>query len=185
VLGFSVSSQTPTRVDVEATALRGRFTTLALFFTALGRWWVILPVAVLAFAAATALHARPLAVAAILLSQSVAQIAVDVAKKTYRRPRPGDWLVSPEPGLSYPSGHAATTVVFYVALAIATLSAPGVPRDVALIWGAVVVCCVVGIPWSRIALGAHYASDVAGGLLFGTGWLCASVALLDRFGSFA
>lgn len=35
----------------------------------------------------------------------------------------------------------------------------------------------VGIMWSRLALGAHYLTDVLGGAAFGTGWLALSFAL--------
>jgi membrane-associated phospholipid phosphatase len=39
---------------------------------------------------------------------------------------------------------------------------------------------VIGIPWSRLALDAHYATDVIGGLVFGCGWLCATIAIVGR-----
>jgi len=45
----------------------------------------------------------------------------------------------------------------------------------------ILVICIVGIPWSRLALGAHYLTDVAGGVLFGAGWLCITLALIARF----
>jgi membrane-associated phospholipid phosphatase len=185
LLGAYVSSRTPTRIDVEATVLRGELTPLAIFFTALGRWWVVLPVAAGAFAVALALRANPLLVAGVLISQTLSQAVVNLAKHLYGRPRPDDWLVYREQGLSFPSGHATTTVVFYVALALLALRAPALPRGI--VFGSIFVAalCAVGIPWSRLALGAHYATDVIGGLLFGAGWLCASVALLYRFGSLA
>jgi membrane-associated phospholipid phosphatase len=37
---------------------------------------------------------------------------------------------------------------------------------------AIVAVFLAGIPWSRIALSAHYGTDVLGGLLFGAAWLC-------------
>jgi undecaprenyl-diphosphatase len=78
---------------------------------------------------------------------------------------------------SYPSGHATTGIAFYLALFMLVLDAHVVPRP---IWiGALIGlgACSVGIPWSRLALGAHYLSDVAGGLLLGAGWLFVLLAL--------
>ncbi len=46
---------------------------------------------------------------------------------------------------------------------------------------AVLLVCAVGIPWSRLALGAHYLTDVAGGLLLGAAFLCAALAVILRF----
>jgi membrane-associated phospholipid phosphatase len=37
---------------------------------------------------------------------------------------------------------------------------------------------MIGVGWSRVALAAHYASDVLGGALFGSAWMCALVALV-------
>jgi hypothetical protein len=39
---------------------------------------------------------------------------------------------------------------------------------------------VAGIPWSRLALSAHYATDVLGGLLLGAGWLALMTAFLHH-----
>jgi membrane-associated phospholipid phosphatase len=76
-----------------------------------------------------------------------------------------------------------TAVTFYGALLLFALRAPGLPRPAALVLAGVLGACIAGIPWSRLALGAHYLTDVAGGLLFGCGWLCAGLALLYRFGA--
>jgi len=45
----------------------------------------------------------------------------------------------------------------------------------------VLAVCAVAIPWSRLALGAHYATDVLGGLLLGAAWLCLVFAALLRW----
>ncbi|MBV8150528.1 MAG: phosphatase PAP2 family protein, partial [Candidatus Eremiobacteraeota bacterium] len=99
-------------------------------------------------------------------------------KIAFDRVRPEAWLFRHELGLSYPSGHATTAIVFYLGWA-------------ALIWGwpipkalriAIVVGCAlwaVGIGWSRVALGAHYLTDVLGGYLYGTFWLCIVIAVLQ------
>lgn len=80
-------------------------------------------------------------------------------------------------GSSFPSGHAMAS---FVALGLVTLLARrSAPRPVAI---AVTVACVVGVllvGFSRMALGAHYLSDVFGAWLLGLAWL---VALVEIFG---
>ena len=39
----------------------------------------------------------------------------------------------------------------------------------------------IGIMWSRLALGAHYLSDVMGGAVFGCGWLALMCGLIVQF----
>jgi undecaprenyl-diphosphatase len=95
------------------------------------------------------------------------------------RPRPSASLVevySARPTWSFPSGHVMSYValygfLFYLAYAIAPRSAW---RTAALVLlGALV--SLVGL--SRIYLGAHWASDVLGGYLFGTVWLAVVISL--------
>jgi membrane-associated phospholipid phosphatase len=181
-LGAFVSSRTPGRIDVEATALRGQATSLAAIFTLLGRWYVVLAVTIFAAVLAVAGRANPLPIALLLVSQTVAQGVGALLKLGFRRPRPDGWLLQREPDLSYPSGHAVTAIVFYGALLALALRWPGLPRPLAFVFATLLAAAVVGIPWSRLALGAHYATDVAGGLLLGCAWSCASIALLYRTG---
>ncbi len=182
VLGTVVSVRTPTRIDVEAVAMRGSFVPLAAFFTSLGRWFVLAPVAIAAAIVALALRANVLAIAALMVSQLVSQGVVAMLKGIFHRTRPDYWLVQREADLSYPSGHAVTTVVFYVALALLVWRTTALPRPVAIAIVTALGIAIVGIPWSRLALGAHYLTDVIGGLLFGAGWLFVTLAILTRSG---
>ncbi|MFN2459739.1 MAG: phosphatase PAP2 family protein [Candidatus Velthaea sp.] len=181
VLGRYVAPRTPSRIDAEAEALRGEWTPVAVVFTALGRWPALVTVGLVAAVAAFVLHAQPVAIAALAASQALSQSIVSATKHRFHRTRPDYWLVRREADLSYPSGHAATTVVFYLALALLVSRTSSLPRPVMGTLLAGLAWCVAGIPWSRIALGAHYLTDVAGGLLFGAGWLCATLALVLRF----
>jgi membrane-associated phospholipid phosphatase len=45
---------------------------------------------------------------------------------------------------------------------------------------AVVAIWIVGIPWSRMVLCAHYGTDVLAGMLFGVASLSAMVAVLGH-----
>jgi membrane-associated phospholipid phosphatase len=179
-LGFYVASRTPGRIDVEAVALRGTAVPLALFFTALGRWPVLLALSVLAALVAWRVRTGVGAVVVLYVTQIVSQGLSTLVKLGLHRSRPDHWLVIQEKDWSYPSGHAVTAVVFFAGLAILAWHAP-LPRPLATVIVAMLLICAVGIPWSRLALGAHYLTDVIGGLLLGTAFLCAAFALILRF----
>jgi membrane-associated phospholipid phosphatase len=181
-LGVLVANRPPTALDVAAGALRGHAVPLALFFTALGRWPVLFGLGVAAAATAVALRTGLTAVAMLYAAQVVSQGANAGVKLLFHRARPDAWLRIHETDLSFPSGHAVTAVVFFAGFALLAWHAP-LPRPIAGALVAVLLVCAIGIPWSRLALAAHYATDVLGGLLFGTAFLCAALALILRYAS--
>lgn len=186
LLGWLVASRDPAlRIDVEAAALRGQGTTLAIFFTRLGRWYAITAITLAAVVFATALHAHPAVIVGLFVAQVLGQGAVNAVKLTFKRTRPDDWLHRLELGHSYPSGHSATAIVFFLGLLLLVLRSPQISRDLAVTVAVLLAICVVGIPWSRMALGAHYPTDVLGGLLFGLGWLIVYAAVSSHIGLIA
>lgn len=185
LLGAYVSSRPPGPIDLAATALRGEATPVAAFFTALGRTYALIAIAVVAAIVAIVARTSPLPVLAVFVAQVLSQGVVAALKPVFHRFRPDHWLLFRETDLSFPSGHATTSIVFFLSLALLAARLPSVPRAVAVSFATLAGICVIAIPWSRLALGAHYATDVTGGLLFGTGTLCAMIALAMRFGAFA
>jgi undecaprenyl-diphosphatase len=181
-LGALVANRPPTALDVAAGAVRGQAVPLALFFTALGRWPVLLALGVVAAGTAVAARAGMTAVAILYGAQVVSQGANAGVKLLFHRHRPDAWLHIHETDLSFPSGHAVTAIVFFVGFAILAWHAP-LPRPAASALVAVLLVCAVGIPWSRLALAAHYFTDVVAGVLFGTAFLCAALALILRYAS--
>jgi undecaprenyl-diphosphatase len=99
-----------------------------------------------------------------------------IVKVAVHRARP----VLPDPvaharGMSFPSGHAQAAVVAFSVLLIVFL--PRMPerwRPVAVV---LAVAMVVGIGFSRIALGVHFASDVLAGYALGAAWVVAMTAI--------
>jgi membrane-associated phospholipid phosphatase len=92
------------------------------------------------------------------------------------RPDPADPLSSAS-GYAYPSGHALTATVGCAVL-LALLSPRLGPR--ARVTAAAVAVTLAGlVSFTRVALGVHHLSDVAGGVLLGLTWL-ALVTLLVR-----
>jgi membrane-associated phospholipid phosphatase len=180
-LGALVASRPPTRLDIEAGGLRGTAVPLALFFTALGRWPVLLALALVAAGVALRLRTGLGAVGVLYGAQLLSQGANALCKLLFGRSRPDAWLRIHEHDLSYPSGHAVTAIVFFVGFALLAWHAP-LPRPVATAIVVALGICAAGIPWSRLALSAHYLTDVLGGLLLGTAFLCAALAVIVRTG---
>ncbi len=179
VLGRYVTTRHPTVIDTAAYALRGHATNLAAFFTTLGRTPVLLAITAIAMVGALAFHRSVVPIAYVGVVQLLGQGANALLKLAFDRVRPDKWLRYHERDLSYPSGHAMTTVVFFVGLLLLVVRAP-IPWYVIAPLATALAVCVVGIPWSRLALGAHYLTDVCAGLMFGTAWLIASVLVAAR-----
>ena len=168
------------RFDAQAVYFRGQLSQLALIFTRSGRGRALTAACIIAIAA-YALLRLPLWIPLVMsLSQMVSQVVVECFKALFKRMRPDYWLVGLDAGHSYPSGHATTAVVFFLgwALVVALSDITGTLKLAIVV---LLAAWAIGICWSRLALGAHYLSDVAGGLLFGAGWLCAAFAISAHF----
>lgn len=88
-------------------------------------------------------------------------------------------LIEPVDGLGYPSGHAFGAVLVFGA---AFLAVPLTLPWSAARWAVRIVClgAMLLIPWSRVRLGVHWPTDIAGGFLFGWGLLALLWGLADR-----
>jgi undecaprenyl-diphosphatase len=120
---------------------------------------------------------RPDAVLLVAAALGV-QVIVVVLKSVYERPRPdaGSPIDLPH-STSFPSGHAATGIAMFGALA---LIAAGRARSPAAAAGMLVLgfSIGVGVGVSRVVLNVHFVSDVLAGFCVGLAWLC--VCLLAR-----
>jgi membrane-associated phospholipid phosphatase len=178
-LGIAVDHRPPSALDAAGVALRGVAVRPAEFFTALGRWWMLVPIGVATFAIAMFARANVVPLLVIFGAQAVSQPTNYLLKLAFGRIRPAGFIGPMETDPSFPSGHSVTAIVFFAGLAALAWNAP-VPRPVAVAATVVLAICVAGIPWSRLALGAHYATDVLGGLLFGGAWLSVALAVMIR-----
>ena len=169
VLGLAVAHRPPGAFDLAFAAWRGRATAFASPITAAGRFPAYATFCVLWLAgAAIARRGLRRAIVAVV-ALVVAWQTSDLAKAAFHRARPADPL-GPETSFSYPSGHAVLALAFFgcIASAFAASSLPPAWRRLGI---AACVLWIAAIGWSRLALGAHYATDVAGGYCFGAGWL--------------
>ena len=90
---------------------------------------------------------------------------------TDARPNQELWLV-PVGGYSFPSGHAAASVLLAGAL-IWLAGRAGLPRRPRLVLGSVLLGWAFLVGLSRLYLGVHWVSDVVGSWLLAAAWLAA------------
>lgn len=77
---------------------------------------------------------------------------------------------------SFPSGHATSSMIFYLTLALALTTDTRWNRIAAL----VAICLSLLIGTSRVMLGVHWPSDVIGGWSFGLLWVLLTLNFSER-----
>ncbi|MDO8577880.1 MAG: phosphatase PAP2 family protein [Dehalococcoidales bacterium] len=111
--------------------------------------------------------------------------ANEILKIIVNRPRPTADLIQVfvvESEKTFPSGHAffAVAVLGFIAYLIATRQSKLYQKALT---ASVCVLFILLVGVSRIFLGAHWASDVIGGYVFGSAFLVAEVWIYKRFTS--
>jgi len=119
--------------------------------------------------------------AALLLTVPCGTLMGQLIKIAVQRPRPflsgptGDWG-----GYSFPSGHtlAATLLYGFLLFLLIPLAQRRRWRAALFVGG---LLLILGVGFSRMALGAHYFSDVVVAMLFGTAWVAISWRIAQTF----
>lgn len=143
----------------------GRWTALLVAHSGDGQWWLAAGF-LLWWRAADSWRAVGIRLLAVTLSGA---LGTGILKRLVRRPRPQasqSFLYLKFDRHSFPSGHAARTAGMAVVLGATTTAWVGV---VLAVWG-----LAVGV--SRVALGVHFASDIAAGWVLGGLIGCALLA---------
>lgn len=103
----------------------------------------------------------------------------DLLQHVFARPRRLDWIVKHETSFSYPSSHAAIAVGFY-GLWAAMLYVSELPRTTRRLGAFLLALFALAICWGRLALGAHYVTDLAGGALLAVAFVSAGLAIVPE-----
>ncbi|MGO8920552.1 MAG: phosphatase PAP2 family protein [Stellaceae bacterium] len=177
-MGAIVSLQPPGDIDRSFRSWLGAATPLAIVLTESGLLPALAGIAVVALLVAwryPAWRGRVLfAVALNLLAWKIS----DVCKDLFHRPRPGQSVWDHETSFSYSSGHATDAVVVYGLWAY-FLWKSDLPQPWRGTLAALLALWALGVSWSRLALGVHYATDVLGGWLLGAALLALAFAVYD------
>lgn len=151
-------------------------TQVLVALTQLGNAAVLLPVTLLGIAWAV-WRKRALALP-MALTVIGGRLTVELIKTIVARPRPSlDAHPVEVHTLSFPSGHAANSMIILLSLALWLTPARWRPATVA---AAIATSLIIGA--TRPMLGVHYPSDVVAGWSFGLGWVLIFWTLSRRHG---
>ena len=162
-----------TAIDLVERLRSGWLTDLSKLVTFLGSgvftWGLTILGAVL-----LAVRRRWTEVAVLLAGMTLASVGFHEIKAAVDRPRPEEGLIDTT-GSSFPSGHAAHSVLYlWAAVTIVLRLRPGMARKTAVVLTGLALTMLVGL--SRVYLNVHYLSDVSGGWALGAA--CFSFAAL-------
>ena len=145
-------------------------------FTLLGNWQAVVGVTLVAAVwLLWAGHRRRalLLIAITFLGRALVEVMKIGVNRT--RPEAADHLV-PVFSLSFPSAHAANSMILWLAIALLLPRREWRPAATII---ALLIAFAVGL--SRPMLGVHWPSDVVGGWAFGAAWVLAMIDLAERW----
>lgn len=111
----------------------------------------------------------------VLLLSAISNIAL---KKAFDRARPSEEHLVVIKTLSYPSGHAMSATAFYGFL-IYLIFQIKMAKWLRVVLTVFFTLLILAIGFSRIYLGVHYPSDVAGGFIAGLIWVAFCIILFN------
>ena len=149
---------------------------IARSVTFLGNWQFGIPSVVVGIAVLALLGRRRAAVAAFLVI-AVGRLLVEAQKYAIARLRPVDEVhLVPVSSPSFPSGHAANSMIVCLTFAIVFFSHTRW-KHLAL---AVALLLSFSIGFTRLMLGVHWPTDVIGGWSFGLLWVLVALPAAER-----
>jgi membrane-associated phospholipid phosphatase len=165
-LGFVVSFRAPSPIDVAGRPFAGQALLYARLLTDVGLFPAYAVLSALLLVAGFLKRELLRAVLVSIVTLIAAWQVSDACKILFHRPRPEYWFVQHEPSFSFPSGHTTLVIAFYgFWTAVAWQS--DLPQSTKRWIRIAFALLALGIGWSRLALGAHYITDLVGGYLLG------------------
>jgi membrane protein DedA with SNARE-associated domain/membrane-associated phospholipid phosphatase len=170
----------PTPGDTTAAELvehlhSGFLLALSKLVTFLGSGAFVWPLAAVC-AAALAIRRRWAEFWVLVAGMTITQIGIVEIKDAIDRPRPPGPAEVDAAGSSFPSGHAAHSVIYvWLAFTIVLRLRPGMAQATAVLVAGIVLTALVGL--SRVYLGVHYLSDVSAGWALGAAAFSLSAAI--------
>ncbi len=149
-------------------------TLIAWWLTWFGYAYALLPICIVLIGVAIRYPQWRVRVAVSIVLLLLAWQGADFFQHVFARPRRLDWVVKHETAFGYPSSHASIATAFYFLWALFLRQSNVKHRNV---WFAALTLFALGIIWSRLALGAHYLTDIVGGVLFGATLIALADAL--------
>ncbi|MGI2296622.1 phosphatase PAP2 family protein [Paenibacillus sp. GXUN7292] len=175
VIAAFVALQPDNRLDQSvASYIQGfeadKITSIMMFFTTVGstKFTILITLGVLAILYAKFRKANELLFICAVLGGSA--LLNTVLKLIFHRARPEVHRLIEETGFSFPSGHTMAALALYGAVAFLLWRHASTVALRALIIG-ITALFVFMIAVSRIYLGVHFPSDIAGGILASGMWL--------------
>ncbi|HEY0670555.1 MAG TPA: phosphatase PAP2 family protein [Sphingobacteriaceae bacterium] len=107
-------------------------------------------------------------------------LVMSLLKMLFNRPRPLIPLLEPASGLSFPSGHAMSSVTFYGLIIYFIWRQKKLIRPIRIGIVAFLIFFILAIGISRVYLRVHYASDVIAGFCVGVIWLSIAIITTDK-----
>lgn len=145
--------------------------------TYLGNWPTVVVVAILG-AAWLAYRGKRRAALVLLVASFSGRLLVIIEKAYFARLRPDENLGLVEVHYqSFPSGHAANSMIAYLAIALLAFDDPAHRRWA--VAAALLLSFLIGL--SRPMLGVHWPSDVVAGWAFGLFWTLLIVSLSSQW----
>ncbi len=164
-----------------AKSVRGHAIWVAWSFTIAGWAPVLAPLYVICIAVAVFARGWRVRMSYLVVTALVAWGCADGLQRLFGRPRRLDWLIRHEHAFSYPSSHATISTAFYLLAGVLLLRSE-LPAWLRWTSFGVFAAVWLGILWSRLALAAHYPTDIIGGVCMGCVLALVGAALVRMAG---